>query len=119
VNFELFEEVLISLMEITGIHGNNSLIRAGKELERAVAKVAKVCQKLVVVFGNEVSPGEDRVLTFRTVDKQVVAPDLGGNSSANGIISKNTSVSTLTKLFGLACLLINFIVEELSGADGV
>lgn len=60
-----------------------------------VDKVAQVVQQLRVILCRQVSPGENRILPFRTHVEEVEAPHITWDVRVLGHIAKHTYTTTL------------------------
>jgi hypothetical protein len=93
---ETINETHISSLLLSLRIGRNSfLVWACKELKDSVTKVSEVSKKLVIVLRNKIIPQEHSVLVLRSVDEQIVSPDLRRNTSLHSIITKDANVSGL------------------------
>lgn len=89
---------------------HDTIVLGHSKLDDTVDKVAQVVEKLAVVLGNELVPGEHRVARLGTRREEVVAPDRGRNTGLFGICAKHTDVARLGELAA-------FIVEVLGSAN--
>lgn len=98
------------------IRGNNFFKGTNQEFKDTIAEVSKVCEKFIIVFGNEVRPKEHSILVFRSVYQQIIAPNFWRNSCSHRVITKHSCVARFRKFLWFTSLLINFIIEEFRGA---